>query len=205
MFDEESVTTWLAHLKAGRCDANREIWQRYVEQLVRHARKKLESTPRRSADEEDIVLSAFEAFFKGGDEGRVLRLDDRDDLWQVLGMLTERRAIAFRRREMALKRGGGEVRGGSVFAKPGRNGSRNAGLDQQPNRDASPAFAAEMTDQLRFLLDQLRDPAQQRIALGKLEGKTNKELADELGIGLRSVERKISIIRDKWQDKRGDE
>ena len=205
MSADESVTTWLAHLKAGRSDAAHEIWHRYVEQLVRLARRKLGRTPRRAADEEDVVLSAFEGFLAGVDDGRFLRLEDRDDLWQVLVMLTERRAIALRRRELAIKRGGGEVRGESVFAKHEGNGSHRPGLDQKSGREASPAFAAEMTGQLRFLLDQLTDEAQREIALGKLHGKTNKELARELKISLRAVERKLAMIRDKWRGESFDE
>lgn len=204
MSEEESITRWLAHLKAGRSDAGREIWQRYVAQLVRLARRKLGRTPRRAADEEDVVLSAFAGFLKGVEEGRFLRLADRDDLWQVLVMLTERRAIALRRRELAIKRGGGEVRGESALAVHEGNGSHR-GLDQKPDREASPEFATEMTEQLRFLLDQLGDQTQRRIALGKLEGKTNKELSDELDISLRAVERKLSMIRDKWRGEWGDE
>ena len=105
MSDADSVTTWLTHLKSGRTDAAREIWQRYAQQLMRLARRKLGQTPRRAADEEDVVLVAFDAFLTGIQDGRFLRLDGREDLWQVLVMLVERQAIALRRREMALKRG----------------------------------------------------------------------------------------------------
>jgi hypothetical protein len=56
---EETVTGWLEALKAGRSSAATQLWQRYVEQLVRLARRKLGRTPRRAADEEDVVLSAF--------------------------------------------------------------------------------------------------------------------------------------------------
>ena len=83
-------------LKAGHSDAAGKIWHRYVEQLVRHARRKLGRSPRRAVDEEDVVVSAFNGFLQGVDEGRFLKLDDREDLWQVLVMLTERRAIALR-------------------------------------------------------------------------------------------------------------
>ena len=62
-----------------------------------------------------------------------------------------------------------------------------------------------MTGQLRHLLEQLSDEAQRRIAAGKLKGMTNKELAGELGISLRAVERKLAMIRDKWRGKFGDE
>lgn len=195
---EESVTTWLGGLKAGRADVAAKIWQRYVEQLVRHARRKLGRGPRRVADEEDVVLSAFDGFLKGVDDGRFLKLDDRDDLWQVLVMLTERRAIALRRRELALKRGGGQVRGESVFVRREGPGSQLAGLDQAACHEATPAFAAEMAQQLRHLLEGLQDETQRQIVVGKLEGRTNEELAKKLGVSLRTVERKLSIIRDKW-------
>ena len=52
---------------------------------------------------------------------------------------------------------------------------------------------------MQVLLDQLSDDTQRHIVLGRFDGKTNKELADELGINLRSVERKLSLIRDKWR------
>ena len=113
--------------------------------------------------------------------------------------VTERRAIALRRRERALKRGGGLVRGESAFAPHEGNGSQKPGLGQLPGREPTPAFAAEMTGELDRLLDKLADDTLRRIALGKLEGYTNRELAQELGISLRAVERKLSIIRSKWR------
>ena len=199
MSDGESVTAWLAHLKAGRTEAGHEIWQRYVSQLLRLARRKLGRMPRRAADEEDVVLIAFEAFLTGIQEGRFLKLDGRDDLWQVLVMLVERQAIALRRRELALKRGGGETRGESVFLRNDGRGPQPRGPDRQVGREPSPALIAEMADRMRGLLDRLSDDTQRHIALGKLEGKTNQELADELNINLRAVERKLSMIRDKWR------
>ena len=196
--EEDSVTMWLSELKAGRSDAAGKIWHRYVEQLVRHARRKLGRIPRRAVDEEDVVISAFNAFLQGVDDGRFLQLEDRDDLWQVLVMLTDRRAIAVRRRELALKRGGGQVRGESTFGQHDSNGSERPGLDQVACREATPAFAVEMAQQLRHLLESLSDDTQRQIVVGKLEGRTNEELAKKLGVSLRTVERKLGIIRDKW-------
>lgn len=201
MSDGESVTTWLAHLKAGRTDVAQQIWQRYAQQCVRLARRKLGRTPRRAADEEDVVMLAFRAFLTGVEEGRFLDLDGREDLWQVLVMLIERQAIALRRRELALKRGGGETRGESVFINDAGKDSQPTGPDRQVGREPSPALAVEMAERVQLLLDQLSDDTQRQIVLGKLEGKTNQEIAGELGINLRSIERKLSMIRDKWRGK----
>jgi RNA polymerase sigma factor (sigma-70 family) len=205
MLPEESVTVWLQQLKGGRISQAELLWQRYKEQLVRLAHRKLGASPRRVSDEEDVVLSAFDGFLRGVADGRFTQLDDRDDLWQVLVMLTERRAIAARRRQRTLKRGGGQVRGESVFAAAGSPDSHRPGLDQVAVREATPEFAAEMTEGLREMLGQLSDDAQRRIALGKLAGYSNQELAQQLGISLRAVERKLGIIRDLWRGEIADE
>jgi RNA polymerase sigma factor (sigma-70 family) len=196
---EESVTQWIEQLKAGHSSAAGPLWQRYVERLVRLASNKLGELPRRAADEEDVVLSAFRAFFAGVRDGRFQQLDDRDDLWQVLVMLTERKAIALRRHERAAKRGDARVRGESAFVKPDQSAA--AGLDQIADREPTPEFAAEVAENLRELLDRLQDDSQRQVALAKLEGYTNQELAQQLGISLRAVERKLQYIRRTWEQK----
>ena len=50
------------------------------------------------ADEEDVALSAFKSFVRAVQEDRFLKLDDRDDLWQILVMLTLRKATILLRR-----------------------------------------------------------------------------------------------------------
>ena len=111
-------------------------------------------------------------------------------------MLTDRRAIAERRRERADKRGGGNNRGESVFEQPGANGSAAAGIDQVG--DPSPALVNTFTLEVRELLETLDDEVLRKIAILRLEGYTNKEIAGQLGIALRAVERKLQLIRQKW-------
>ena len=54
----QSVTLWLEQLQAGESAAAQQLWQRYLERLLRLASRKLGDLPRRVADEEDVVLSA---------------------------------------------------------------------------------------------------------------------------------------------------
>ncbi|MCA9186357.1 MAG: ECF-type sigma factor [Pirellulaceae bacterium] len=198
MSNDESVSVWLARLKSGEVAAAQPIWQRYLEDLVRLARKKLGTMPRRVVDEEDVVAVAFDGFLRGVEQGKFAKLDDRQDLWQVLLMLVERRAVSVRRHEFAQKRGGGKVRGESIFENQRKDSLQPFGLAQCPDREVLPDEAAELTDHLRELLDELAEPLQRQIALGKLEGKTNRELKDELGVSLRTIERKLAIVRLKW-------
>ena len=146
-------------------------------------------------DEEDVAVIAFEAFLRGTREGRFSKLETREDLWQVLAMLTERKAIEVLRRELADKRSGGQVRGESVFEKMIMESSGAIGIADvaAPNPATLELFAGEV----REMLDGLGDELLRQIAILKLEGYTNPEVAQRLNIALRSVERKLQLIRDK--------
>src|SRR5436309_2802351 len=109
MPSEGSVTLWIRQLQGGDLAALQKLWEGYFVRMVGLARKKLQGAPRQAADEEDAALSAFHSFHRGVEQGRFPRLLDRDDLWQVLVMLTVRKASNQARFARAEKRGGGRV------------------------------------------------------------------------------------------------
>src|SRR4051812_48283 len=92
MNEEGSVTLYLRRLREGDRLALQKLWEGYFARLVGLARTRLRGVPRQAADEEDVALSAFDSFYRGVEEGRFPRLDDRNDLWQVLVLLTARKA-----------------------------------------------------------------------------------------------------------------
>lgn len=193
---DDSVTGWLTALKAGNSQAASEIWDRYYARLVAVARRRLGSTPRRMADEEDVALSAMNHFFQGVEQGRFPKLDDRGDLWQVLVMLVCRRASHLQEKGMAQKRGGGGVRGESVWA----NESVVRGIDAVAGGEASPDMAAQLAESAQALLESLPEGELREIAVAKLDGFTNDEIAGRLGVQTRTIERKLRTIRDLWSD-----
>jgi DNA-directed RNA polymerase specialized sigma24 family protein len=201
MSDLHSVSELMRQLKSDESDATRQIWDRFIDRLISEARKRLKSLPRRAADEEDVALSAFEAFFRGVNEQRFHRLDSRDDLWQVLAMLAERKAIAVLRRELADKRGGGLNRGESVFENLLFDSTTAVGIDQVADPD--PNAIEDFTLEVRERLEGLDNHLLRQIAVRKLEGFTNQEIAGQLGIALRAVERKLQLIRQKWLSSAG--
>lgn len=198
MTDEGSVTIWLQELKAGDSDAAQQLWDRYFERLVRVARKKLGSSPRRWEDEEDVVVGALDSFFRGARAGRFPKLRDRNNLWPLLLKITERKAINQRLRQLTQKRGGGKVRGESVFVRPG-NRSTRAGISQFEAPAPTPELITELSEECQFLLGKLDDEQQRTIALLKLQEFTNAEIADRLDVVERTVERKLRIIRKRWE------
>jgi DNA-directed RNA polymerase specialized sigma24 family protein len=196
-FDEVgSVTLWLGELRSGNEESARKVWGRYFETLVRLARSKLRSRARGAADEEDVALSAFDSFFAGFTRGRFPELTDRDDLWRLLVTITARKATNEIRRESREKRGGGRVLDETDLAA--RSVAGADGLDQIAGLEPSPEFAAIVAEECGRRLDGLPDESLRRVALLKMEGFTNEEIAVQLGHGLRTVTRKLEVIRKAW-------
>lgn len=199
MSSTDSVTQWLGPLKSGDAEAAQQLWDRYVEQLVRLARTKLRGSRRRDADEEDVALSAFDSFCRGAAADRFPNLHDRHGLWPLLATITARKAIKLAKRERRKKRGGGEVRGESALGVPPGDPEQRPDWEQVLGREPSPAFACEVADECRRLLENLQDESLRRIALWKMEGYTNAEIAAKVGCVERTVERKLDTIRLIWE------
>lgn len=195
MDEQGSVTRWIADLRAGHADAAAQMWSRYYERLVRLAAQRLRGGQRRVADEEDVVVAAFDSFCRGAAGGRFPQLDDRDDLWQVLVMLTARKASNQLKHDRRDKRGGGQVRGESVFATPDDD---QAGINEVLGQEPTPEFASQIGEECRRLLDLLGDDTLREVALAKMEGYLNAEIAERLQVRPRTIERKLQLIREIW-------
>jgi DNA-directed RNA polymerase specialized sigma24 family protein len=196
MADTETVTCWLQQLQAGDPAAAQPLWERYFARLVRLARSRLDGARRRVADEEDVALSAFDSFCRGAAQGRFPQLHDRNNLWGLLVTLTERKAVRQIEHEGRQKRGGGRVGGDSAL--PG-SAEAARGLEQVAGPEPTPAFAAQVAEQFRRLLDRLGDDELRAIALWKMEGYTNAEIAARLGCAAPTVERRLRLIRKSWE------
>ncbi len=189
-----SVTHWIEQLKAGDRRAAQPLWENYFRLLVEHARWKLAGLPRRAADEEDVALSAFDSFCRGAAQGRFPQLDDRQDLWQLLVLLTDRKAINLVHHERRLKRGGDKVH----LRQSDSVGAEQA-LAQVLSREPSPEFAAQVAEEYQRLLQLLDDAELEQVAIRKLEGYTVKEIAAQLQLMPRTVQRRLQLIRHIWE------
>jgi RNA polymerase sigma factor (sigma-70 family) len=197
-----SVTGLLERLKSGDHEAVRLLWQRYYPRLVALARKKLHGTPRRAADEEDAALSAFDSFCRRAEQGQFPDLKDRDGLWALLVVLTARKAADLARHHRRDKRGGGDVRGDSAL-RPAEGESEPGGFDDVQDDGPTPEEAALLAEEVEALLGRLRDPLLRQVAVWKLEGYTNAEIADKQGCSEPTVRRRLSIIRRLLKESHG--
>jgi DNA-directed RNA polymerase specialized sigma24 family protein len=202
MSQGDSITGWLALLKDGPHDeATRKLWEAYFSKLVRLARGRLASCPRLTDASEDVALSAFDSFIRAVQARRFPRLDDREDLWHVLLMLTMRKAGKLLRRERAEKHGGGRVH--LLSEMPAEGPSLAPGV-RVPSAEPDPAEAAAMAEACALLLDRLEDDVLRQVAVWRLEGHSNAEIGARLNRSVGSVERKLQLIRRIWEDEAPD-
>ena len=201
MSSDESVTGWIGQLKEGNDEAAQQLWNRYFQKLVRLARARLGGFRRRAVDEEDVALTAFDSFCRGAGNGRFPKLSDRNELWHLLIVITARKVIDVRQHEKRQKRGGGDVRGESAFLDAAGESELNAGIELVVGPEPTPAFAAEVAEQARRLLEALPNQVLRDVAVWKMEGDSVEEIAERLGCSTRTVDRKLDVIRSIWKEK----
>jgi RNA polymerase sigma factor (sigma-70 family) len=190
MLDEGSITLCLNALKEGDHSAAERLWGRYSRQLATLARRRLRAAARRASDQQDVALSAFDSVCRRASQGRFPKLDDRDDLWRLLVIVTIRKAIATANRENVVRRGKGRVRLLSELDA--------AEVQRVVGAEPTPELAAQAAERCRLLLGQLTEPSLRTVAHRRLEGFTNAEIASELGCVEATVERKLQRIRSIW-------
>jgi DNA-directed RNA polymerase specialized sigma24 family protein len=185
---EESVTNWLRAFQAGDQEAVRLLWKRYFHRMMGLARMHLGNSPGGAADEEDVALSAFGSFCQGVEQGQFSRLQDRDDLWHLLAVITARKAVDLVQHECRQKRGGGQV-----------SETIDEVLHGLISREPSPVVSAAMNEECARLLDLLGDDDLRKLVAWKLEGHNNTEIATLLGCTRVTVQRMLKLIQQTWR------
>jgi DNA-directed RNA polymerase specialized sigma24 family protein len=193
--EQGSVTRWLTGLKEGDRQAVQPLWERYFARMAELARARLRATRLRDAasDEEDVALSAFDSLCTGIARGRFPRLDDRDDLWRLLIVITSRKVLVQARRQLRQKRGAGHVQPASALARAGYDDDDL--LVQVVGSEPTPEFAVMVAEEYRRLLGRLGNDALREVAILRAEGATGDEIAERLGCARRTVVRQLSLIR----------
>ena len=179
-----SVSQEILGLKQNDPESIKRLWDFYAQQLRRLARRKIGDRPRGAADSEDIASTVFTSLCQAVKAGRFPDLHNREELWRILITLTRHASVDLIRAETSEKRGGGQ--------SPQSYPSQFAG------RDLSPEDMVQLNDQFQHLLARLPDDTFRQIAKLKIELRTVPDIAESLGVALRTVERKLRLIRQLW-------
>jgi DNA-directed RNA polymerase specialized sigma24 family protein len=183
-----SVSRLLGGLRDGDEEAVRQLWLRYFRPLVRLAGGRLSASGCAARDAEDVALEAFwslcQRVSSPASVERFPQLHTRAHLWRLLACFTARRAFDLARKEGRRRR---------VVADEGVLGEE--GFEAFAGREPPAEFVAAVADLLESLpTDELR-----RIALARMEGQGNPEIARALGRSLATIERKMQVIRALWR------
>lgn len=186
-----SITLFLHQMMAGNEEAVSTLWQRFLPRLLGLARKTLASRPQRMADVDDAVQSAFASFWKRAADGEFGDQLDRYNMWNLLGTITVRKSLRQARHERAAKRGGGRVMTEGGLKRPGGN---PGSLDDFSGSCSPAELDINTTELLESLSDELR-----QIAVLRLLGYRNSEIAEQLDCSERTIDRKLESIRQQWE------
>src|SRR5689334_7192581 len=182
MAEAHGELSWFELFKKGDETAAQELFDRYVDQVMKLARRHLNRPLAGRVDAEDIAQSVFRTFFHRARK-RQFQIDEADDLCKLLARITVHktfRQIAFHRRTK-------------------RDAHKEAREPQEMlmGRLASgptPEEAVQFIDQLENFLTKLQ-PIERQILELRMEGHNNLEIAEKLGISDRKIRRLMERIR----------
>lgn len=194
--EHQEAVEWIEDLAKGDANAATTLWEEYYERVVKLAKKRLDPRQRRISDEEDVAVSVMKSICAGMEAGKFPDLKDSDSLWRLLCVMTKRKVIRHAKHELRLKRGGGQVRGESVFG--GAGGDSNAFGLAAFGDDGE--FGQQLLEQTEWVFEALGDDQLRCITEMKLAGHTNEEIAIEMNCNVRTIKRRLQTIRSILAD-----
>lgn len=147
---------------------------------------------------QDPAQSVLGSFWNALQAGRLQALDDPQSLERLLMKMLARKAVDWLRYASAEKRGGGKVRGDSGFPRAA-SGDDSRGTIAVPADGSTPSARATAEEWWQQLFDLLPDDDCRRLVREKLDGVTNREIAECLGCSLRHIERRLHLVRKIWK------
>jgi hypothetical protein len=186
------ITEYLQAFKRGDAGRLNDILSVYWSRLVAHCNARLSHRFKTQQEGEDFAIQAFQNLAEGIKHRTWPRLENRNDLWQVLLQAANCRIKDFVRQQMAAKRGGQMQRLGT-----GENSSGEGllDLDHFPARDPIAADADQLVELMFDLSHRLRGmPTHVQILVDHLSNYTIKDIAERREISSRTVQRKLDEI-----------
>lgn len=193
MTTEGTDTRCLREIASGNDEALALLWERYFQRVVALARRRLGNLTQRTSDADGVASSALKSFWLGVKEERFAKLDNREDIWQILAIITRRKVSNLRRYEEAAGRDWRKQQS----LEPPSSDSTVAGPTVSDSREPDPQILAEAEEQCNHLLDQLPEK-EREVALLRMVGFSNEQIASQKDVALSTVERLFRNVRRNW-------
>ena len=176
----------LRRWKSGDQSAADELYQRYEQRVLRLAEKKLGNYLWRRVSPDDIMMMAMKSLLRVTVEENCT-LDRNQSLWGLVVSITDRKILKEAAFHAAAKR---NVR---------KETEVGAGASQTPSdpivHDTTPEDMAQLADLLETIRSRLK-PDDFTIVAMRLEGLSNPEIANQLGVAHSTITRKLQRIED---------
>ncbi len=181
-----SVSHWIVQAGHGDELAFEKLHQRYRPQVVGLARQRLHRAPCHLNDAEDVAQRAFMDLFRCFRQGRVPELNNRHQLLALLSHIVACRVLNEIRASGTKRRGGTETIRRSLDCL--LSGQReNEPLQQAMLKECYEIHVLGLPVTLRPFAEMY------------LAGFSNREIAEHMSCVERTVERKVSMLRWRWQ------
>lgn len=194
-----SVTGWIERVRFGEDTQLGPIFERYFARLQEFAKPRIRSGSRVVSSEDDVALSVFRLFWEGLQRGSFGYVKNRGDLWSLLIRVSVRKIIDNQRRLTRRGMGRVELRACDVDAKR-IDTLRNPILERLAFDGNDPAHVAHVVELSQAFFERLDGDEMRNVALLKIQGYTAAEIAQEISKSTRTVERKLRIIRQTWDE-----
>jgi RNA polymerase sigma factor (sigma-70 family) len=178
MWSDADFDELMRGVRAGDDTAETVVFRRYVRRLMGLAVRQFDASLRDRADVELVVLSACKSFFLRNRRGE-FQVEDGDELWTVLAMITLRKCADRLRYLLAARRDAGRD-----VDWPSQPKAVLCLLDQAPPPEEEAVFT-DLIEQLR----QAMSPDDRPIVEHLLTGYTAEEIAARLDCSERTVRR----------------
>lgn len=192
MSEDPRLTEWFRKMAEGDLEAANSLIEYFFPQLIAFSeaqyRQKFPTSHPVVEDAEDAAQSALKTLWRRSREGRFSDVVNRNQLWRLLAKITLRKIYAQRKRATAKRRGG-------IIDKHIYIGSLKMPDACLPAQESQ----AELHTNVRDALDALTDPVLRNIAALRLNGTDVKDIAEELDLSPRTIQRWIKEITETWE------
>jgi RNA polymerase sigma-70 factor (ECF subfamily) len=191
--DEQPSMKLVNRWREGDQQAANELFQRYANQLIGLAHRRLSAQLATRIDAQDVIQSVYCSFFVGARNGRFV-LQQSGDLWRLLVAITLHKLRRQVERHTADKRA-------MAAERPMPNPDSLFGISYQAlAREPSPEEAVALTDTLEEIMGSL-DAVQRHMIELRLQGYSVGEIVLETQRSATTVRR----VLDRFKQRLGDQ
>lgn len=168
--------------------AMRQVFERYYQRLWRLAWQQMHPRIRQRIDPDDVINSGLKSLFLDFQAGKEY-LEDKESLWGLLAGVVLTKVCQAAREHRAHKRDAFREQGGPA------DDSADPVWDYLYTAEPTPHDALCLKEAIENLSDEL-----QAVAVGKLHGRTDEELAQQLGYkSTETIRLAKRRIEKKWR------